>query len=135
MNIYLFINDLQTGPYSDDQFRAMLASGTITPEQLAWYDGVAEWRPLNTILAIAPVPPPPSLIPPTALTIELTSKPIKASLFLISLAFLITAGGTFWNWDWYHGHYSYTELCWIGAMVASSIGFFITKAVQWWHHG
>jgi len=64
MSIYLYLNEQQSGPYSEAQLRAMLAAGTISPAQLAWRDGLPGWQPLNTILSIAPVPPPPPPRPP-----------------------------------------------------------------------
>lgn len=52
------------GPYTDDQMRAMLASGQVTPETMAWRPGAPGWAAVATFgelagTAEAPPPPPP----------------------------------------------------------------------------
>jgi hypothetical protein len=50
MQIYLFINGEQVGPYSAEQIQAMLASGAVTPETMAWYEGLPEWTPVTQVV-------------------------------------------------------------------------------------
>ncbi len=50
MQIYLFINGEQVGPYSTEQIQAMLASGAVTPETMAWYEGLPEWTPVTQVV-------------------------------------------------------------------------------------
>ena len=78
MSIYLFLNEQQSGPYTEDHLRAMLAAGSISPAQLAWRDGLPGWQPLNTILTIAPVPPPLPSRPPPASKLKRGLVPCKA---------------------------------------------------------
>jgi len=51
------------GPYTDEQVRAMLASGQVAPDAQAWRPGAAGWAPLASYgefaAGIAPPPPPP----------------------------------------------------------------------------
>ena len=66
MQIYLYQNEQQVGPFDETQIRATVASGAISQSDIAWHDGLSEWQPLNTILSFSPpasVPPPPRIAP------------------------------------------------------------------------
>lgn len=49
MNVYLYQNNKQHGPYSLDQLKAWLASGQISPTTMAQREGEAGWIPLFCI--------------------------------------------------------------------------------------
>ncbi len=57
------------GPYSDEQLRAMIASGQVVVSTMAWRPGAAGWAPLSTYAEFASAagtpPPPPPPAPPT----------------------------------------------------------------------
>jgi hypothetical protein len=38
------------GPYTTDQCRQMLATGQLIPLDLAWREGMAQWRPLGEVV-------------------------------------------------------------------------------------
>jgi hypothetical protein len=63
MNIYLYQNGKEVGPYTEDQLRDMVKSGAISQTENAWHEGLSEWKPLNKIISIAssgpafPLPP------------------------------------------------------------------------------
>jgi len=63
--IYLVKDGQQTGPFTRAQIDAMLASGEVTLETMAWYDGLPNWAALGTIVspAVAPVSAPPAPAP------------------------------------------------------------------------
>lgn len=68
MQLFIFKDEQQYGPYDPEQISSMVASGSITTDDLAWYEGLESWQPLNTIFsfpaieaAVDIVPPPPSL--------------------------------------------------------------------------
>jgi hypothetical protein len=71
MEIYLYQNDKQVGPYTEQQLRDMLASGAIGKTESAWHEGLGEWQPLDKVISFAPVapafPPPPKQITSPAL--------------------------------------------------------------------
>lgn len=46
------------GPVTEEQFRGLIAAGSIKPENLVWHQGMAQWQPLREI---APDPGPPPL--------------------------------------------------------------------------
>ncbi len=50
MQIYLFLNGEQVGPYTSEQIQGMLASGAVTPETMAWYEGLPEWTPVTQVV-------------------------------------------------------------------------------------
>ena len=50
-HLFLWLNERQTGPYTDEQIRRMLAQRSIVAETLAWKEGMAEWLPLTNLSA------------------------------------------------------------------------------------
>ena len=44
MNIYVFRNGKQEGPYSREQLKDL----GLTPDTLVWYEGLSEWMPAQT---------------------------------------------------------------------------------------
>lgn len=49
MQIYLARNNEQAGPYSLEQVNQMLASGQVVLTDLAWHEGMSEWKPLGDL--------------------------------------------------------------------------------------
>jgi len=47
MQIYVLVDGQQTGPFTEEQIRAQLNAGTITPETMVWWEGMAEWQALG----------------------------------------------------------------------------------------
>jgi TM2 domain-containing membrane protein YozV len=43
-------NGQQYGPYEEEQVRSLLAQGSLSPSDLAWSEGMVDWRPLGHIL-------------------------------------------------------------------------------------
>lgn len=68
--IYLFKADTQQGPFTEEAVRAGLADGTFRDDDLAWEDGMEDWKPLSVFLEegvplVAPVEPMPEPPQPT----------------------------------------------------------------------
>jgi len=63
MQIYIARQGRQTGPFTEEQTRDMLSSGSITTTDLAWTDGLSDWKPLHEILTLPTPPPLPDVIP------------------------------------------------------------------------
>jgi len=59
MQIYLQQNGEQVGPYTEEQLREFVAAGTLTQLDLAWYEGLESWQPLNKILDFSSPSAPP----------------------------------------------------------------------------
>ena len=53
IQIYLYQEGQQAGPFSDQQIIEMLNAGSITQADLAWYEGLDEWQPLDAIFTFA----------------------------------------------------------------------------------
>lgn len=49
MQIYLARNNEQAGPYSLEQLNQMLTSGQVLLTDLAWHEGMSEWKPLGDL--------------------------------------------------------------------------------------
>lgn len=59
MQIYITKNGNQTGPFTEEQTRSMISAGMISHDDLAWIEGVPDWKPLYTVLGVSQPPPPP----------------------------------------------------------------------------
>lgn len=63
MNLYIYKNNQQHGPYSVEQLNDWLLSGQVHPTDMACYDGSTVWAPLNTLASMgirAPAYAPPT---------------------------------------------------------------------------
>jgi hypothetical protein len=56
---YYVRNGTQTGPVSFDELKAAAASGLLTPDDLVWQQGTADWVPARTVTGLFATPPPP----------------------------------------------------------------------------
>ena len=53
MDIHITRNGEQHGPYPEANAREMLATGQLLPTDLAWHDGMDDWKPINEVLGIS----------------------------------------------------------------------------------
>lgn len=53
MSWYHVAEGRQSGPITEEQFKALVASGTIRPETLVWREGMAAWSPYGTVAGAA----------------------------------------------------------------------------------
>jgi hypothetical protein len=51
-DIYIFQNNKKEGPFSEEQITQMLKAGDLSNISLAWRDGMPDWQPLNTLMAV-----------------------------------------------------------------------------------
>lgn len=54
MQIYLAKSGQQTGPYTEEQLRSMLAAGTATLSDKAWREGFTSWVSLEQLISVLP---------------------------------------------------------------------------------
>lgn len=91
MSILILRNNQQTGPYPEDQARQMLATGQVAVTDLAWKNGMAEWKPLGEILSLAGV----AAAPVAAAT---AMSPIKMAALAGGAVVLLGLGGVgYWQ--------------------------------------
>jgi hypothetical protein len=67
MNIHITKNGQQLGPYTLAEARQLVASGTLQAADWAWYEGIADWIPLQQVPGFAAPAVPGSLpasVPP-----------------------------------------------------------------------
>jgi uncharacterized RDD family membrane protein YckC len=59
MEIWIGRNGERHGPYKEDDVRQWLRSGQVSREDLAWYEGLADWQPLSVLFpdAVTSAPP------------------------------------------------------------------------------
>lgn len=60
MQITIHSKGTQQGPFPADHVKQLLQSGQVSPSDLGWSPGMAEWKPLSSFaeLSIATAPPP-----------------------------------------------------------------------------
>jgi hypothetical protein len=51
MSIYVFKNNQQSGPFEESQVRGWLASGQLSPNDMAVRQGETQWKPLSLLLS------------------------------------------------------------------------------------
>ena len=44
---FVLVNGEQQGPFSADQLKGYLAIGQFQPTDLAWHEGLPDWKPLT----------------------------------------------------------------------------------------
>ena len=49
MEIWIGRDGERHGPYKEDDVRQWLRSGQVSPADLAWYEGLADWQPLSVL--------------------------------------------------------------------------------------
>ena len=54
METYVLKGEEQQGPYSNEEIVRMAEEGTLLPDDLAWQEGMEDWRPLVEVPAIGP---------------------------------------------------------------------------------
>jgi uncharacterized RDD family membrane protein YckC len=68
MEVWIGRDGERHGPYKEVDVRQWLRSGQVSPDDLGWYEGMADWAPLSTLFpdersaeapAFSPVPPAP----------------------------------------------------------------------------
>lgn len=90
MEIFLFRGDQETGPYTEVETRALVASSQIARTCLAWHEGMDEWLPLEPVVSLPKPPSPPPVaktlppVPPrnraqTSATISVSAAPTPPS--------------------------------------------------------
>lgn len=63
IQVYLFINNQQAGPYDMNGLQQMVSQGMLTPQTMVWKAGMAAWAAASTVPEIAALFGPPA--PPT----------------------------------------------------------------------
>lgn len=66
MEIWIGRDGERHGPYKEDDVRQWLRSGQVSPQDLAWYEGLADWQPLSVLFPDTPPAPPPAASNPYA---------------------------------------------------------------------
>lgn len=67
MEIWIGRDGERHGPYKEDDVRAWLRSGQLSPQDLAWREGLADWQPLSVLYPeVSKEVPPPSADNPYA---------------------------------------------------------------------
>src|SRR4051794_34768940 len=57
MDIFLQLNDIKEGPFSPEQVKDRLDSGSIAKTSLAWHEGLSNWMPVMAVLTPRAKPP------------------------------------------------------------------------------
>lgn len=65
MEVWIGRQGERHGPYQEEQVQEWLRSGQLSPDDLGWYDGLADWQPLSVLFPQdKPAPPPSPYGPP-----------------------------------------------------------------------
>jgi hypothetical protein len=133
MNIIIYRDGKQYGPYTLEQIKEGLDNGTLAETDLGWHDGCKDWTSLKTIITPLTSPPPP---PPNALATTLAYNPqgiagrVNESIDLVGLPpyyqkefkKIYESGESYqgtWNWDafLFGGLWALAKGCWLSLTV------------------
>ncbi|KAF1005672.1 MAG: hypothetical protein GAK28_03154 [Luteibacter sp.] len=64
MQVWIGRNGERFGPYTEDDVRQWLRDGTCRADELGWYEGMTDWRPLDELFPDARPEPATSATPP-----------------------------------------------------------------------
>lgn len=64
MQVWIGRNGERFGPYTEDDVRQWLRDGTCRPDELGWYEGMTDWRPLGELFPDARPEPAANATPP-----------------------------------------------------------------------
>ena len=90
MDIYISKNEEQLGPFDEEQLAQQIAQGAVSHDDLAWVEGMTEWRPLRELIAGADAGE-----PAPQNTIVGRKRGLKSTLF-VGLALILIAGAGIW---------------------------------------
>ncbi len=74
MEIWIGRDGERHGPYKEDDVREWLRNGKVSPADLAWYEGLADWQPLSVLFRDEV----PAGVPATGSTLAAGSEPVQA---------------------------------------------------------
>jgi uncharacterized RDD family membrane protein YckC len=80
MEIWIGRDGERHGPYKEDDVRQWLRSGQVSPKDLAWYEGLADWQPLSVLFPDEAVQAPVSANPYAAPSAPLLPQTTTAAL-------------------------------------------------------
>jgi uncharacterized RDD family membrane protein YckC len=60
MEVWIGRDGERHGPYKEVDVRQWLRSGQVSPDDLGWYEGMADWAPLSSLFPEEPVAQPPA---------------------------------------------------------------------------
>jgi len=90
MSIYLLRGEQQTGPHTESEVRAMLASAEISRDTLAWREGLSKWQPVEALITVPGLPPLPAKLPPVLPKPE-NRRPLHTASGIIALILALLA--------------------------------------------
>lgn len=53
MQLYLYQDQQQVGPYSESQIREMLMNGSLQETDVCWHEQLSDWQPISSVLNIS----------------------------------------------------------------------------------
>jgi len=79
MDIWIGRNGERHGPYTESDVRQWLRSGQLSREDLAWYEGLADWQPLSVLFpdSIAETPSPTNTAPPMPPPLQISNSSLE----------------------------------------------------------
>ena len=66
MEVWIGRDGERHGPYKEMDVRQWLRSGQVSPQDLGWYEGLADWQPLSVLFPDEVSVAPPAFTPPPA---------------------------------------------------------------------
>lgn len=55
MELYLYRNGEQVGPYSEAQISLWVSRGDLSQDDIIWHESLSEWQPIHSVVRVGPV--------------------------------------------------------------------------------
>ncbi|WP_430392145.1 RDD family protein [Dyella sp. 20L07] len=85
MEVWIGRDGERHGPYKEVEVRQWLRSGQVSPDDLGWHEGMADWRPLSSMFPDELHAAPPAFTPPPSEPLGAT-QPVSNALSLTDYA-------------------------------------------------
>lgn len=110
MNNYHIAKDgKQTGPFEEAEVLRQIAAGVISPNDLCWREGMAEWQPIATVLNVASQTPYPPPIPGTSPHAGAQSGPLFLHISVGRLILMSILSFSLYEAYWIYKNWSYVK--------------------------
>lgn len=130
MKFHIFRDNQQIGPYTIEEINTFVQQSSLTPADLCWQEGWAEWRPISSILDVRIKTPDPNMDRETLL---FEGSPSLTPVYLIAGGYFLAlvVGVTLIGLVWADGVISFILVLLIIALLHLAFRYLDIKSVKY----
>jgi len=130
VSFHIFKDNQQIGPYTIEEIATFVQQSSLTPADLCWQDGWAEWRPIATILAGGVRTPDPNMERETHL---FEGSPSLIPVYLLAGVYILIliVGTTLFGSVWVEGLPWFILAVLLAALAHLTFRYFDIKSINY----